>query len=564
MSEAEDASGKVSNLTAVEAISARLAEVTRLAEKLDARLCEAGARTRPVPMSSSAMSSTSSLFSTSSVAPATSVQPISAGISSVGTVNASPLISSSTAAAQIQPKSMSTVLSTTTKSTTTWGSSTSATPTSPRSANGTCIGAAVESVLSPEQQVSMPKTSENDETESENREEFDRIVDGDKQEDAVENYSIQKNIIAGGVVKVHIVKHIQLSNSNHLFFSSQEIIEKSCNNSVGDDSNVECYVTATECSTTPTARSRSESFVTSPECEDLAAPATMTSGGDTWWNIEDPKFITTNAAMLSSVTKHEEISKVPELEKKETLIEISRPKVCEANGEKQVDKFVAVEKRIEEKSGKIVKEVTETTTLRVSHDTRLGVASYKVISNTVQDHRENVDVKEIMDLERIVSPDAHEKTNGYHREPELGSKNESYSRRDELSTKSDDTERVIKFTKICEKNEEHRPLAVTPADTSKDMTLSLKEYTRHHEDSGIEMSPTKRDDSLEGQDFLDKARKVSPIGGPSMNGERNKCCCSCNCSHEAACFDRYAVQQSFVELSSVNENRRRLPLSNAS
>lgn len=139
---------------------------------------------------------------------------------------------------------------------------------------------------------------------------------------------------------------------------------------------------------------------------------------------------------------------------------------------------------------------------------------------------------------------------------------ESYSRRDELSTKIDDIDRVIKFTKICEINEE-KP-RIIPPDTCKDITLSLKEYTRHHEDSGIEMSPTKKEDCLEGQDFLERARKVSSIEDSSMNGERNKCCCSCNCSREVACFDRYSVQQNFIELASVNENRHRLPLSNAS
>lgn len=79
---------------------------------------------------------------------------------------------------------------------------------------------------------------------------------------------------------------------------------------------------------------------------------------------------------------------------------------------------------IQEKSGKIVKEVTETTTLRVSHDTRLGIASYKVISNTTQDHRENVDVKEIKDLERIVFPDVQ--TNGLHHETDSGCKCETF------------------------------------------------------------------------------------------------------------------------------------------
>lgn len=111
MSEAEDASsGKGSNLTAVEAISARLAEVTRLAEKLDAKLCEAGARTRPVPMSSSAVSSssTSSLLSSSNAPPSSQTHPISAlTTSSIGIT--APLITSSTV--QLQPKCVSTILS---------------------------------------------------------------------------------------------------------------------------------------------------------------------------------------------------------------------------------------------------------------------------------------------------------------------------------------------------------------------------------------------------------------------------------------------------------------------
>lgn len=40
------ASGEGGNLSAVQSISAKLLEVTRLAEKLDARLCEAGARSQ--------------------------------------------------------------------------------------------------------------------------------------------------------------------------------------------------------------------------------------------------------------------------------------------------------------------------------------------------------------------------------------------------------------------------------------------------------------------------------------------------------------------------------------
>ncbi|XP_017882397.2 SEC14 domain and spectrin repeat-containing protein 1-B, partial [Ceratina calcarata] len=125
MSEAEDASGKGSNLTAVEAISARLAEVTRLAEKLDAKLCEAGARTRPVTMSSSAMSSTSSLFSSTS-APATTtttastqIQPVPSEARSIAATTigvTAPLISSSVSTVQLQPKCVSTILTSATVS----------------------------------------------------------------------------------------------------------------------------------------------------------------------------------------------------------------------------------------------------------------------------------------------------------------------------------------------------------------------------------------------------------------------------------------------------------------
>lgn len=69
MSEAEDASILGGNLTAVEAISVKLAEVTRLAEKLDARLCEAGARTRPMSIPTVVTSSASSLLSISAISP---------------------------------------------------------------------------------------------------------------------------------------------------------------------------------------------------------------------------------------------------------------------------------------------------------------------------------------------------------------------------------------------------------------------------------------------------------------------------------------------------------------
>lgn len=136
MSEAEDASsGKGSNLTAVEAISARLAEVTRLAEKLDAKLCEAGARTRPVPMSSSAVSSTPSPLSSSNTPPTSAssqIHTVSAvTTSSIGIT--APLITSSTV--QLQPKCVSTILSSATSN-----ENIGTTKDSAQSVNGTGIG----------------------------------------------------------------------------------------------------------------------------------------------------------------------------------------------------------------------------------------------------------------------------------------------------------------------------------------------------------------------------------------------------------------------------------------
>lgn len=503
MSEAEDASsGKGSNLTAVEAISARLAEVTRLAEKLDAKLCEAGARTRPVPMSSSAVSSTPSPLSSSSAPPTSAsgqIHTISAvTTSSIGIT--APLISSSTV--QLQPKCVSTILSSATSNENVG----TTTKDSAQSVNGTGVGdEKVESKVVDEGEAGTGEESRQDDLGGMNDEKLKGEV-------------------------------------------AEDVIEKSFDDNLAEDSNMDEYVTATECSITPTVRSRSESFVTSPEWEDLAAPTSVThTCCDTGWNIEETKLKRTESL---------------ETEKIDASMDIPKPEVEGTENEgKQSEKLVSMEKRVEEKSGKIVKEVTETTTLRVSHDTRLDIASYKVISNTTQDHRENVDVKEIKDLERIVLPDVHEKTNGSHYEMDSVSKSESYSRRDELSTKTDDIERVVKFAKICEINQESRTISV---DTSaKDIALSLKEYRRRHEDSGIEMSPTKKDENLEGQDFLEAARKVSSIEAISINGDRRNGYCNCNCNHEAACFDRFSIQQNFIELNSVNDNRC-LPLPNAS
>lgn len=68
----------------------------------------------------------------------------------------------------------------------------------------------------------------------------------------------------------------------------------------------------------------------------------------------------------------------------------------------------------QEKLNRIVKEVTETTVLRVSHDIRLGVASYKVISNTMNDYRQHIDVKDIQNVERVIEAESCEKMDGIH------------------------------------------------------------------------------------------------------------------------------------------------------
>jgi len=60
-----------------------------------------------------------------------------------------------------------------------------------------------------------------------------------------------------------------------------------------------------------------------------------------------------------------------------------------------------------------------------------------------------------------------------------------------------------------------------------DVPLSSQELLQHHEDSGIEISSIKKDDNLEGEDFLERARKVS------SNRAREY-----NCDDEATIFDQ--------------------------
>lgn len=53
-----------------------------------------------------------------------------------------------------------------------------------------------------------------------------------------------------------------------------------------------------------------------------------------------------------------------------------------------------------------------------------------------------------------------------------------------------------------------------------DVLLFSQDVSRHHEDSGIDMSPIKKDDNLEDDEFLEKARKVSPIENSPIIGRK--------------------------------------------
>jgi len=58
-----------------------------------------------------------------------------------------------------------------------------------------------------------------------------------------------------------------------------------------------------------------------------------------------------------------------------------------------------------------MKEVTETTVLRVSHNIRLDVASYKLTSNTVHECQQHIDAKDIRNVERVLPA---ESSDGVH------------------------------------------------------------------------------------------------------------------------------------------------------
>lgn len=416
MSDAEDTSSLGSNLTAVEAISAKLAEVTRLAEKLDARLCEAGARTRPISIPTAVTSSASSLLSISAISP--SGTPIRA--TSIATAPAA-TVSIASSISQIRPAETTTVVA---KSLTSMAEK------------------------SDEGLLHIPSS--------------------------------------------HFVENVETSNKDS---STKELTPRS--ESTAEEYNVECYTTATECSITPPPCSRSESFVTSPECEDLSTTAPVTNL-DSTWPTEMSKVTTTEipstiAEPLSAPNNENQVLKFTE------------PNICTTSEIKPTTQIETMDKITDERSGKIVKEVTETTVLRVSHDIRLGVASYKLTSNIVQDHRQHIDAKNLQNVERVLPAESHEKTDDVHRDLDLPQYKESekYIGKCPKKIQSDQC-MTTKLTKI----RDHTLNESSRSNLREYEDASLQDLSRYHEDSGIDMSPMKKEDNLEGEDFLERARKL--------------------------------------------------------
>ncbi|KAL6255449.1 hypothetical protein P5V15_013784 [Pogonomyrmex californicus] len=397
MSETEDASTLGNNLTAVEAISAKLAEVTRLAEKLDARLCEAGAKTRPISIPTVVTSCASSLLSMSAMSPSSALAR-AASVTTASTSNITELDAS--VIAQMQPV-FSETMSTRIKSDTIKFTTSTADKSNKNALH------------------TLPYSKENIDT-------------------------------------------------SHKDFNTKELLENSHSENVAGEY-AEGYTTATECSTTPPPRSRSGSFVTSPECEDLSKIApVMTCFDSIWWDTETSKLATTTPLMSTLSNENQKFA--------ETTLNISTIS--------------------EEKSNRIVKEVIETTVLRVSHDIRLDVASYKVVSNTMQNHRQDINVKDIQNVEPGLETESCEKADDTRQHLNMFpfKESESYINKSLKKIQSDEniTSKLMLNKSVCSDLRENEGAL-----------LSSQDLSRHHEDSGIEMSPIKK----ESEDFLERARK---------------------------------------------------------
>lgn len=75
----------------------------------------------------------------------------------------------------------------------------------------------------------------------------------------------------------------------------------------------------------------------------------------------------------------------------------------------------------------------------MSHDIRLDVASYKLTSNIVQDHRQHIDAKDFQNIERVLPAESHEKTDDVHRDLDLS----QYSQYFNLMTQHEDVNLLL-------------------------------------------------------------------------------------------------------------------------
>ncbi|KAL7299327.1 hypothetical protein TKK_0007905 [Trichogramma kaykai] len=250
------------NASAVQSISTKLLEVTRLAEKLDTRLCEAGARSK-------------SLISTE--------EDRSKRLSDLKKLN--------------------------------------------------------------DEQIEIPITSKKE-----------------------ENYTEEKKL--SDIIQEFVTK-TTIDDSNHT--SSRVSI-------TDQDSVIEEYITATEGSSTPIQRSRSESFLSS-EYEDAFV------------SLTSPKMDENQIIKRADVVSIEKSGLKKPLNSSQDIVDD-----C-------INKAVVVKKAIQDFSGKIVKETTETKTLKVSQDTRFNIKSYQYTSNESLDYVKGVDHHQIEDLECFVLDD---------------------------------------------------------------------------------------------------------------------------------------------------------------
>ncbi|XP_034951171.1 uncharacterized protein [Chelonus insularis] len=165
--------------------------------------------------------------------------------------------------------------------------------------------------------------------------------------------------------------------SKEISEGTKEILSES------EEIRTEEYVTATECSETPVARSRSESFVTMSEYEDENSDVRRLV------EIEEHQEKKISESLVSTDT-FEKVHDPIMNKNSNVIVDINQNVDDKAN-------VISIIESIEEKGGKVVKEVTEVTTLRVSHDTKFGVASYQLMSNTVTENKEVKSTEGILD-----------------------------------------------------------------------------------------------------------------------------------------------------------------------